>query len=269
MALTRRKIFNWIKFLIIIYSGIGIALYYLQDKILFHPDKLSADYSVRLKTSFKEFSIPVNKKDTVNVINFLPVNNVVNGTVVYFQDCKGSIETIEKNTAIFTKHGFSVWMFEYPGFGKSRGELTEAKLYEYAFQLKRLAESNHSNNNMIIYGEGFGAAIAANLSSDSSVKHLILVSPFASTADYFNCFLPMYPWKSMALFKMPTMEYLLDVIAPVTIFSLNDNKKIKSTIKSTDQYLQIHSGNGKEIYETAAYQDSVSEILRAVTIPLK
>lgn len=269
MALTRRKLFNWIKFLIIIYSGIGIALYYLQDKILFHPDKSSADYSVRLKTPFKEFSIPINSKDTVNVINFLPVNNVVNGTVVYFQDSKVSIETIEKKTVIFTNHGFSVWMFEYPGFGKSSGELTEAKLYEYAFQLKRLAESNHSNNNTVIYGEGFGAAIAANLSSDTSVKHLILVSPFASTADYFNCFLPMYPWKSMARFKMPTMEYLLDVIAPVTIFSLNDNKKIKSIIKPTDQYLQINSGNGKEIYETAAYQDRVSEILRAATIPLK
>ena len=43
--MKRKIIFRWLKVIIILYSAIGITLYYLQEIFLFHPEKLSAAFS--------------------------------------------------------------------------------------------------------------------------------------------------------------------------------------------------------------------------------
>ena len=40
--MNRKRLFFWLKIIIIVYCGIGIVLYYLQEKFLFHPVRLPA-----------------------------------------------------------------------------------------------------------------------------------------------------------------------------------------------------------------------------------
>ena len=40
---TAQKIIRWTKVMIILYCSVGIALYYLQEKLMFHPDVVSAE----------------------------------------------------------------------------------------------------------------------------------------------------------------------------------------------------------------------------------
>ncbi len=48
----RKKIIGWSKAVIIIYCSIGIALYYLQEKFMFHPEPLPRDYVFNFQTAF-------------------------------------------------------------------------------------------------------------------------------------------------------------------------------------------------------------------------
>ena len=51
--MNKKRLFFWIKILVILYCGVGIALYYLQDKILFNAETTFQ----KLKFQGDEFSI--------------------------------------------------------------------------------------------------------------------------------------------------------------------------------------------------------------------
>ncbi|MCC6693637.1 MAG: alpha/beta hydrolase, partial [Chitinophagaceae bacterium] len=84
MAFHRKKIFRALKIFIIIYCGIGIALYYLQEKFLFHPLKLEASHQFSFSQKFTEINIPFNKEDTCNLVKFFPKDSARRGVVLYF-----------------------------------------------------------------------------------------------------------------------------------------------------------------------------------------
>ena len=132
--MKKKIIFRWIKVIIICYSAIGIILYYLQGYFLFHPQKLATEHVFRFDVPFKELNIPFNDKDTLNMVKFFPKDSLSKGVVLYFHGNKQNIERYAKFAANFTKHGYEVWMEDYPGFGKSRGERTE-KILPYSMYL--------------------------------------------------------------------------------------------------------------------------------------
>ncbi len=68
----KKKIIGWSKVIIIFYCSVGIALYYLQEKLMFHPVPLPHDFAYNFKIPFKEVNIPLNKTDTLNLVQFLP-----------------------------------------------------------------------------------------------------------------------------------------------------------------------------------------------------
>ena len=72
---------------------------YWQDKFLFHPQKLSADYQYKFKSRFEELNIPFNDMDTMNIIKFLPDNIPVKGAVIYYH---GNMKNIE-HYAVFAE----------------------------------------------------------------------------------------------------------------------------------------------------------------------
>ena len=128
----RKKVFYWLKIFIIIYCLIGIVLYYLQGFFLFHPKKLDADHVFNIDKPFQEISIPVNNEDTISMIKFFPKDSIRAGVVIYYHGNMNNIEHYAAFADNFTKHGYEVWMQDYPGFGKSTGKRTEKKLYEQA-----------------------------------------------------------------------------------------------------------------------------------------
>ena len=86
--MKRKIFFRWLKVIILIYSSIGIALFYLQDRFLFHPEKLSSAYVYHFKMPFEELNIPFNNIDTINLIKFFPTDSIRRGVVVYFHGNK-------------------------------------------------------------------------------------------------------------------------------------------------------------------------------------
>ena len=271
MALNKRKIFNWIKVLIFIYCAVGITLYYLQDKILFHPKKISADYIFKFDASFHELNIPVNKEDTINLIQFSPADDTIpKGLVIYFHGSKGNVEHYAERVNIFLKNGYEVWMPDYPGFGKSTGSFSELKLYEQAYQIKRLADNKFKPEQIVIYGQALGCAVAANLASSTNARLLILESAYYNAPDLFNNYLPVYPWNAMIKYKFSTGEYLEDVKMPIEIISgYNEDyclkyssNKLKSKLKNTDKFNVVSDNKIEYTNQAGNYEHLIKSLLK-------
>ena len=268
--ITRIKIFRFVKVFILLYSIIGIALYYLQDKFLFHPEKINTDYRYKFSFPFQDISIPFNAADTMNMLKFFPADSLRKGVVIYFHGNMKNVERYAPFAKIFTDNGYEVWMPDYPGFGKSTGEFTEKKLYQQALQVGKMAAGRYHNDSIIFYGKSLGTGIAAYVASVQPCKQLILETPYFDIPSIVGAYAFMYPTQRMIKFKIPTWQYLMDVKAPVTILVGNADGvirnsvsyKLKKYLKPGDKYIVVEGAGHNEVNVSEVYNKVMDSLLR-------
>jgi uncharacterized protein len=268
--MKRKTLFRWLKIIIIVYCTIGIALYYLQEKFLFHPEKLPAAHVFDFNVPFEEVNIPFDNTDTVNMIKFFPPDTVRRGVVVYFHGNRQNVERYAKFAVNFTQHGYEVWMPDYPGFGKSTGDRTEKKLYAQALQIQKMAAGKYGGDSIILYGKSFGTGIAAYVASASDCKRLILETPYYSIPSLFSCYAPIYPSSTMSTWKIPTYKFLQDVPYPVSILHgtadgvvpYRTAVKLKQVLKPTDEFITIEKGSHHDLNDLPLFRQKLDSLLR-------
>lgn len=265
----KQNAFRWLKTIILLYCGIGIALYYLQEKFLFHPVALSHDHVFDFKQPFEEIDIPFNNTDTVNMVKFFPADSVRKGVVLYYHGNKGNIERYAGFAQNFTKQGYEVWMEDYPGFGKSTGERTEKKLYEQATQVYKMAAAKYRPDSIIIYGKSLGTGIASFIASTQDARRLILETPYCSIPDLFSYYAPVYPTGQMSTYKIPQEEFLQEVKMPVAAFHGTDDGvipyrcavKLKKVFKPGDEFITIPGGTHHNLDGYPLYRQKLDSLL--------
>ena len=218
---------------------------------------------------FEEMDIAVNNTDTINLVKFFPKHSVRKGVVLYFHGNRGNIARYTRFVNNFTRHGYEVWMEDYPGFGKSVGKRSEEILYNEAVQLYKLAASRYHTDSIIIYGKSFGTGIAAYTAAAGNAKRLILETPYYSIPALFSCYAPIYPNQRMANYKIPVNEYLQDIKYPITIFHGTDDgvipysnaKKLKQVLKTTDEFITIEGGTHRNLNTYPLFQQKLDSLL--------
>ena len=252
----------------IAYSGIGIALYYLQDSLLFHPEPVPLNQNYDLKLPYKEVNIPYSSNSNLNIIQF-PTDSAVKGVILYFHGNKKNISHYARFVPEFTRNGYEVWMMDYPGFGKSTGEFSEQTLYDWALQKYKLSRKRFSPDSIIIYGKSMGTGIAAQLASIRDTRRLILETPYYSFPSIISQYAPIYPVKKMIHFKVPTYEYLQKVTAPITIFHGTSDGvirhgngiKLKQYLKPGDEFISIEGGGHNDLHNYKLFQLKLYSVL--------
>ena len=215
--MNRKKILKWFKVALVIYVVIGIALYFLQDVFLFRPKKLDADYKFNFSQPFEETNIEVNRDKIINIIQF-KTTEPPKGVVLYFHGNKQNVERYAPFSTHFTRNNYEVWMIDYPGFGKTTGDLTEENLYNDAKLFYKLASSRFSKDSIIIYGKSLGTGIASHLAAYRDCRQLILETPYTNMADVMSSFAFIYPTRLMSKYEFPTLSNLDKIKVPVSIF---------------------------------------------------
>lgn len=269
MKISRQKVFKWVKIALIIYCLVGIGLYYAQEKFLFHPKKLDRDYKYPFTEKFAELNIPVNNEDTIHLVKFFPNDSLRKGVVIYYHGNEKNIVRYEPFTGIFTKHGYEVWMMDYPGFGKSTGSITERKLYDYALQVQKLASTKFAPDSTIIYGKSLGTAIASYIAAHTKGKMLILETPYYSVPDLLSVYAPIYPAKRMAKYEFPNYLHIQSVEEPIFIFEGTDDwvvphksaEKLIPLLKPADRFITIEGASHNNIYPLQVYQKTMDSLL--------
>jgi pimeloyl-ACP methyl ester carboxylesterase len=252
-----KRLKKWLLILFLVYIAGGVALYFLQDKILFHPVSLKRHHRYDFNIPHEDLSIPLNNEDTLNVVRFLRTDSIRRGLVLYFHGNKKNISWYAKYPPYFTRHGYEVLMIDYPGFGKSKGRFTEKILYEWARHVYRLGRSYFPADSIIIYGKSMGTGIASYLASREESKRLILETPYFDMPSVVKGYLPFYPVDRLLHYKLPTNLYLQFVEEPVTIFHgskdkvirYSNAKRLKKILKPADEFITIEKGQHNDLYE--------------------
>ena len=270
MKINYKKAWKWFKILAIVYVLGGVALYFLQDYVLFHPVTLKRDHNYNFPGKYKDINIPITGNSNLNIVQFFSTDTITKGVVLYFHGNKKNISWYAKYSPYFTKHGYEVWLIDYPGFGKSTGKLTEQTLYDWANYMYKFARTRFSADSIIIYGKSMGTGIATHLASIQPCKNLILETPYYDYPSVIRHYLPIYPIEWMLHYKIPTHDYIEKVTAPITIFegtddrlvTYNNAKRLKSFLKKTDEFITVEGGSHNDLYKFKETIEKLDSLLR-------
>jgi pimeloyl-ACP methyl ester carboxylesterase len=264
----KRKWIKILRWVVLIYLLIAIALHFFQEKFIFHPKQLDAAHLFNFSQPFSEVNLQVNSEKTISIVQFIIPDSIRKGVVLYFHGNKDNVERYANFANTFTRNDYEVWMIDYPGFGKSTGERTEEILYEDAKLFYKLATSKFSKDSIIIYGKSIGTGIASYLASVRDCKQLILETPYTSMHDLMSHYAFIYPVSWMAKYHLPTDKYLEHVKVPITIIHgkkdevipFKFSKRLKAKYPSI-RLFEVEKGKHNDLTEHPVYNQAIDETL--------
>ncbi len=268
--MKRKKWIGIVQWIVITYSLVGIGLYYLQDQIIFRSESLPPDYVYRFDKPFDEINIPYNNQSNINIVRFKVDDSIQKGVVLYFHGNRSNINYYAPLANIFLEKKYEVWMVDYPGYGKSTGQLEENVFYAYAEQLYKLAAQSFTPDSIILYGKSLGTGFAAYIAAKFPAQQLILETPYYSFPTMASTYFPIYPVSRMLRFRIPTHEFIKNIKMPVTIFHgtadrtipLSNAEKLKPLLKSGDRFITIADGKHNGLLSFSIYLNTIDSLLQ-------
>jgi alpha-beta hydrolase superfamily lysophospholipase len=259
---------------LLLYGVAGIVLYHTQGYFLWHPLAVPASVVYNFGGQrHTEVNIPYNKETNLNLVEFRavdrPADSPAKGVVLYFHGNRGDVEHYSGTAADFTRNGYELWIWDYPGFGKSTGEFSEQKLYDYALTLYKLARSRWPPSGIIIYGSNMGTGVAAELADIRDCRRLILESPCYSLESLGYHYLPIYPWGRMLHYHFPVYSHLPRVTAPITIFHGTEDRtfpysnalRLKPLLKPGDEFIPIDGAGHHDLHQFPSFREKLDSVL--------
>jgi len=107
-------------------------------------------------------------------------------TILYSSGNRAPITRIERYE-LLVKNGYGFLAYEYPGYGKSKGEPSEESLYASIRLASNFLENEKGvdNTKQILLGISLGGAVSVDLASNGDFKALVLGATFTSIPEVF------------------------------------------------------------------------------------
>lgn len=191
------------------YALLLVLIYLVQERFIFKPEKLRADFQYRYDVPFKELFFDVEPGVRINGLHFTVEQPL--GLVLYFHGNTRSIKGWAKYARDFTRYRYDVVLVDYRGFGKSTGKRSEADmLSDMQFVYDTLAVQ-YTEHHLIVYGRSLGSGFAAKVASDNKPRYLILDAPYFSFRQAVKRFLPILPTRFLLRYHLRTDKWIRSV----------------------------------------------------------
>jgi abhydrolase domain-containing protein 17 len=180
-----------LKSVLFVYSGVGIYVFFYSDRLIFMPPPTSySDTSEILK-------LTTSNGDRISAM-YLP-NPSATYTLLY---AHGNAEDLGKILPILENIrsiGFSVFSYDYRGYGTSEGKPSEHNAYQdinaaYQYLTQNL---DIPATHIIAYGRSVGGGSAIDLASHQPLAGLVVESSFV-TAFRVMTRIPIFPFDKFA-----------------------------------------------------------------------
>lgn len=211
----------------LIYIGLCLFLMLMQNKMIFHPWDNFDD--LKAYPDFKYEDIYIESTDGVKV-NAWFVGKTENPDAPVILFCHGNAGNMSQfidSAQLYNKAGFSCMLFDYRGYGRSSGSISEKGIYDdteavwnYLINVKK-----YKPENIIIAGRSLGGAPATYLASRQSPGGLIIESAFASIPEMASDLYPIFP-AFLCRTKLPTASFAANLRCPVLHFHASEDEVV-------------------------------------------
>lgn len=211
----------------------------IENSFVFHPDKSFRVCPAQLGLFAQ--NIHFQARDGVRLHGWFFKGRKKGPVMLFCHGNAGNISHRLENIKAILKHGFSVFIFDYRGYGKSAGNPSEQGIYSdgLAAYDYLVNEQHISLERIVLFGRSLGAAVATHIALHQKACLLVLESGFTSTKDMaktmgpFALLSPFLPAHYHNLAKVPHI--------PIPKLIIHGNR---------DEIIPFSMG--KRLYEAAA-----------------
>ena len=247
--------------------GLGIAVYIFQERLIFHPEKLSDKYKFVFEIPFEELNYPTSDGNNINALLFKAENS--KGVVFYHHGNAGNLESWGTKAIDFTSKGYDLLMYDYRGYGKSSGNIKNEKmLYGDAVMLYKKLLYDYKEREIVIYGTSLGTGIASKLARDNNPRDLILETPYFNFYDVSKFHYPYLPNSILLHYQFKTDKYLPKIVCPIYLFHGTEDETVpynssERLVKLSDniRLFTINDGSHNNLNTYHDYHQWLGEVL--------
>ena len=266
-----KLIWSILTVLAVAYCGLGVILYFMQSSFLYAPTREVLYDPGQLGLDFEK--VLLKTEDDVELDGwFIPAKNA-EFTILFCHGNGGNIAHRLDSINIFNKLGLNCLIFDYRGYGNSRGKPSEEgtyrdamAAYEWLRHQKKLPAQK-----IILFGRSFGGSIAAYLTGKVEARGLIVESGFTSYADIGQKFYPYMAVRLFARFNYNTIDYIRKVNCPVLIIHSRDDEivsfdfglRLYEAANEPKEFIEISgSHNDGFLYSGEVYTEGLANWVR-------
>jgi pimeloyl-ACP methyl ester carboxylesterase len=248
---------------------VAVAVVRVQPKLAFNPaPKLIATPAI-YDMKFEKVLVETNGLSVAGWL--VRANGAARGTVLYCHSSAGNRSYELDACLFFTKAGFDVLSFDYPGFADSCGALSEKHCYESARILFDFLTERNLTRPLVVYGRARGAAVAAYLATERPVDALVLEAAYSSWAEQAK---DQLGWaRHLILWDFPTEKFLRKVSVPVLFVHsaydrevpLAEGLRVFEAYQGPKDFFETGGLHGEAMTVCApAYQEALLAFLKGV-----
>ena len=201
-------------FLLFVYLAILVVIYFSQRSLMYHPSE--NNYLDENQLNHKVEKIKIASDDELNSWYYKKNENFK--TLLFFHGNAGSLENRIYKLNDLSKLDLNYLIVAYRGFSGNKGSPSEQGLYKDARAAKYwLNLNNISDQNIIVYGESLGTAVAIDLAKDHKFAGVILESPFSSMLKLSRKYYPWAPTGLLLKDKYESDKKINKVFSPILI----------------------------------------------------
>lgn len=271
--MERVRLSRVIHFLVIaaaIYAALVCLVYVFQDRLVFFPDR-------RLIASPREAGMEYEDlffraEDGTELHGWFVSSTIQRGVVLHCHGNGGNISHRIDFLRTFARLGLSTLLFDYRGYGRSRGAPSERGTHLDALAAWRLLtqEKKIPPGDIVLYGESLGGAVAARLARENTPGALVLHSAFTSLPDIASEVYPFLPARFLVRSEFNTLSHVTEVKCPILVIHSRDDEivpyrhgvRISGAISGAAGFLELRGGHNTGFMTSMeTYRSGLDEFL--------
>ena len=256
-----------IKIAAAIYLLLCVLLYFLQEKMIFFPEKLAPDYTFRFQRPFEElyFTMP----DKTRLHGLLFKSDGSRGLIFYLHGNAGSLKSWGEIAKTYTDLHYDLFMLDYRGYGKSEDRIrSEQQVYDDVQSVYDSLQKSYNERDIIVLGYSIGTGPAVKLASSNHPKLLILQAPYYSLTDMMKHSFFIIP-ALILKYKFNNNINLANCSMPIIIFHGDKDEviyygsslKLKTLFKAADTLVTLQNQGHNGMSDNPYYRTVLQQVL--------
>lgn len=230
-----------------LYLFFGAALFFKQASFIYYPERALISTPRDIGLDYQD--ITFRASDGVQLHGWLVPASSSQGTILFCHGNGGNISHRLETIELIHRLGYSIFIFDYRGYGLSDGSPGEQGTYlDVEAAWNHLVErENIPSTEIILFGRSLGGSIAAWLCSRKKARACIIESSFSSAPDMASSLYPFFPTSLLCRFNYNTAQYVKNIHSPLLVIHspdddivpFNHGEKIFSEANEPKTFLEI------------------------------
>lgn len=207
--------------IVLLLAAVGCAS--MENRMVYHPRSFSEAADANKSAEEQDVTLPGDIH-----ARWSPCPKA-QGAVLF---CHGNAGNLQSRSVtvknLWVALGESVLIFDYPGYGKSKGTPSEKGCYEAAEAAYQwlVREQKISPERIVIYGESLGGAVAVDLATKEPHGALVLERTFTSAPDVADYQMPLFPGYWVMTNRFDSLAKIPQCRRPIFIAAADKDKLI-------------------------------------------